>query len=149
MKIIKLYKKEKDKEKKEWFLYSVIIFLGSFFCSLFPIIYESNDRLYLKANIVQFIMIIIVFSLFLISKEKSKEIYRHWKEFIFRKDKLFTVYEYGDVFLFNTFLLASFSMIFILDLDFINNYGIKIGTVVAINLIYILRNIVSTRRKNK
>lgn len=147
MKLFNLYIDNKNKKDREWFQLGGTICCGMILISVFPLLFESGTHMYNQGNNGILISIIAIWGLFLISKLKTLEIYRKGFRLLKNDTKDFKLFDYGDVMLFFSFVISCISFVFVLDLSFINDFGIKIGGVVGINLVNLIKYVFSSRMK--
>lgn len=146
MNIIKTYKDTKSKECREWFLLGLFSAVGILMMIFLTFIFEEGTQDYYHANNGLFIGIILNCLLLLGGKEKTKVIL-HKVNKVFKRSLDLNLYDYGDILLLCTYILAIVSFIFILDLSFIENYGVRISAVVGITIAKLLKDLVWSRIK--
>ena len=140
MNVFKIYKNTKAKDEREWFLLSV---MGIFFILLLiflVIFFEKGTRLYYRSNNGLFIIDVMFFLLFVGGKEKTKELLKKTMNFFQNKLEM-TLYNIGDLLLLSMYTIAIVSFIFVLDLSFLNNYGIRISAVVGVILTKLIKDL--------
>lgn len=140
MRIIKLYKKTKDKEEREWFLLGI---LGLFFLVVLNgtvLYFEKGTHLYYKANNGLFIANILFFIIFVGGKSIIRKIVHNLKYNTIKKN-IFTLHDIGNYLLIINISISFLSFIFILDLSFIGNYGIRIGAVVGVIIVRLIQDL--------
>ena len=137
MNILRLYKKTENKEHREWFLLTLFLLLGLLALICLTFFYENGTSEYYRANSGLFVISVMVFLIFIGSRQKTKNIFSDLKRLFTNNDEL-KLTNYGDIILLVIYVTAMFSFIFVLDLSFIENSGIRISAVVSVTIIKLL-----------
>lgn len=143
--IIRIYKKTENKEHREWFLLlflGLLILISLIFLTFF---FEYRSGEYYRANSGLFVINIMIFLIFIAGQQKTKMIFSNLKRVYSERDKL-TLSDYGDILLLIVYATAMLSFIFILDLTFIENYGIRISAVVSVTIVKLLKDLYWTKK---
>ncbi len=145
MNIFRLYKKTENKEEREWFVLLLLGLLGLISLILLTFFFEHRSEEYYHANSGLFIIDIMIFLIFIAGKQKTKMIFSNLKRVYTERDKL-TLLDYGDILLLLTYVTAILSFIFVLDLSFIKNYGIRISAVVSVTIAKLLKDLFGSKK---
>lgn len=140
----------KDKKtgptNKEWLGLNLVMLLAVVILSFFALINEENTRDYYHSHNTLFVCIILFFISFVVREEVRKHMFLSIRKLLIEKRKI-DMYEVGDVLLALAYLL-SFASFLIVDFSFLQNYGLKISAVVAVNLYIMLKTFVFNKSKN-
>ncbi|MAT58370.1 MAG: hypothetical protein K8F60_01640 [Melioribacteraceae bacterium] len=144
MNILKLYKDTDNKDVREMFLLMCLAILGLMTMITLTYIFEEGSSSYYRAQNGLFILDIMCFLLLIGYTAKTKEAFIRLKKF-FIKDESIDLLDCNHILLLVVYLIAITSFIFILDLSFMSNYGIKIGAVVAVTIVKMLKDIATSK----
>lgn len=134
-----------SKEEKDFFLLhfrSAICFLAIFLVAAF--IGDEHPKYY-KAQNALFIGLTMFLLLILIRRNGLVQIVRN--TFDLRKKEI-KLNDISDIIFTLMIILSLVSFIFILDLKFISNIGIKIGGVIAVSFVSLFSSLRKTFKKN-
>jgi hypothetical protein len=139
MGIINQYKSSKSKKDRDWFLQCLLFFLTIIAMIVIVMLQEEGSRDYYVANNGLLIMNLITFLIFLVGKtQKTRSLYKSFSKLATRKIAL-SLPELGNIFLLSSFVISVLSFILILDLSFMQNYGIRIGGAASVIVFKIIR----------
>lgn len=140
----------KDKKtgptNKEWFLVNLVMLSAVIILSFFALIDDENTGEYYHSHNTLFVMIIIAFISFIVREEVRKHMFSSIRKLVIERRRI-DMYEVGDILLALAYLL-SFASFLIVDFSFIQNYGLKISAVVAVNLYIMLKTFVFNKSKS-
>ncbi len=128
--ILEWYKSQTEKDKSNFVLNLWIIFAVSGLMLIAAFIGEDHSD-YFKAQNGLFLMCLIFLVLILIRRHGFANIYRNCLSFI-KKDKQITLDAVTDLVFLSTTILVIVSFVFVLDLTFISDNGLRIGGVVSV-----------------
>lgn len=126
---------------KEYFYLCLSILSFTLIILITSLFYEQGERLYYKANMTLFTLSIINIVLFIKGYERHRKLYKLIKLGEFRTKS--NIGYWGDILIYITYFITIYVIIFVIDLEFLQNQGIKIGAVVAIS---VLKLILDTRK---
>jgi heme/copper-type cytochrome/quinol oxidase subunit 4 len=135
--IINIYKGTKNKKEIEWFKLNLLIFVLITVMTLLPFFFDVETRGYSQMNNALLIGIVTIFGLAFINISKTKKTIHSGLKYFTGDRENFSLVNYGDVLLFSSFIVAVLSFLFVLDVSFVKTIGVRIGTVIAVNLINI------------
>jgi hypothetical protein len=131
---------------KKWF---ENISLGLFFILIVFIVtlaLDVEDSSYYKAHGALFMLCLCVALLLIIRRlELIQMLKNFWR--VISLDESVNLVEINDALFVVALMIVSFSILFIIDLSFLSNYGIRIGAVAAIALSSLLRSLISSFRR--
>ncbi len=131
----------------DWFGINLLIAISICVLFIFSITMEEGTDSYYNMHSGLLTVTLLSILLFFVRRNVNTHIYRVIRK-LFKTSEKLTLYEYGDILLGTTYLIAMISIFFI-DYSFFSNYGIRIGTVVAINLFFLLKSLYLSFLKNK
>jgi len=131
---------------KEWFWINFVMLSAVIILSSFALTNGEDTREYYHSHNTLFVMIIIAFISFVVREEVRKHMFLSIKKLAIERRKI-DMYEVGDILLALAYLLA-FASFLIVDFSFLQNFGLKISAVVAVNLYIMLKTFVFNKSKS-
>lgn len=128
----------------EWLLLHAFAVIG--FVTLIAIVTfeEKGTRSYYRTNNSLFGLAVLTCLSIILRTSVNNRMYRSLRK-VFKRDRL-SLYEKGDILLAFTYFfgLASF---FVVDMSFFEHYGVRVGTVVVLSAIQLIRQFLISRKK--
>ena len=133
-------------EDVDWFLINLMLLVGITGLLYLAVSKEKDAPNYFKAQSYLFVAVVISVTSFLVRKDVVKDMINTLKR-VFKGIKI-DLYEKGNILLTLSYLMALIS-IFAIDMSFMNNYGIKVSGVVAVNFYFMFKTFVFDKKRDR
>ena len=127
------------RQEKDRLLTRVVLAVGLVVLSALPLLHDTGSRTYYRANNALFLINALVVILFIVSKNVNRALLKCFLGF-FDGKRILSLNEIGDGLVFLSYMVTLLSTLFILDVSFISNYGVRIGGVMGVIIFRVLRN---------
>jgi hypothetical protein len=142
---LRTYRSQVDKQtRKTVFLWSTM-FASILGIDVIILLQDEGTRLYYKGNNGLLILIILYGLAFIAVGKSIREMAGSFVRLL-RTGREIESSEIPGVLMFLTLLSLTASVLFVLDLSFVKSYGVKIGAVIGVYLIKIIRDLISKYR---
>ena len=128
---------EKKKEK-EWLLLTIFAAISLLCLIYIASIQEIGSRLHYKCHNSLFFLCILFLVVFVISRNNTKSQFKHFLSMI-KFNKNMSLSDLADGVIFLIYIICFLAFLFILDISFLSNYGVRISGVVGVLLFRIIK----------
>lgn len=144
----------KNKLNKEWYrshskrdrtLFEsiLIVLLPLIFLFVYTLTKGQNEDGYFKIHSALFVCSMFVFLLAVLRRNDFKEMIQNsWK--VVTNFSIVGLIELIDILFLITLLLSFISVLFVIDLSFMSNYGVRIGAVASVGLFRVLKSVLKS-----
>lgn len=126
-----------SKNDKETFWYAVIMLLLYPVIILWALLISENSSGYYRVHNTLFILCIFCFVLVMVGKNTTIYLFSQFKQ-LFIKMTSYDISNYTWLIVMIVFILSIIAFLFVLDISFISNYGIRISAVAGVLLMRLL-----------
>ena len=132
--------KNQSEEDRKLFESILIAFVGLLVLLIYTLTKTPGESGFLKIHSALFIGCVFVFLMLIIRRSDLGVILKNsWKTVT--QFKAVNLTELTDTVFFSSAFIAVFTVLFVIDLSFLSSYGIRIGAVIAVGLLKVLKSV--------